>query len=455
MKKVYVGIGILCLALAIIIGGSVLFEKIGGDDYSFLDEIIDFDKYTPETPKDGKRGSTGYTEMSITEKEKKADKNAVVSEHEVVFSDIGELKVDAKLSDAEWQGRIDEGITKENINNANRECANLYYYSNLDNSQKQLYLEIYLSIINFTESFYICTLSPEDIDFCFNTVMADHPEIYYVNGYLFTKYTAGDEIVKIEFSPAYTMEKSEAKQCKQYIDAYEKTFLAGIDKTRASDYEKIKYTYEYIIKNTEYDLKAEENQNILSVFMNGKSVCQGYSKAFQYLLSKLDVQSTLVVGFVGGGEGHAWNLVKCDKEYYYVDCTWGDSSYLQNANDTSGSDGINYDYLNITTTELERTHIIDNFAELPLCSSNTSNYYIKEGLYFNKIDENQLQQAFDKAMRSGKKTVEIKCSDLLVYDKMGTYLLDENHVFDYVGTNKESLTYIKNQDLFIYSFPLD
>ena len=324
----------------------------------------------------------------------------------------------------------------------------------LDTFDKQLYLEIYIGITNFRESFYICSLSPDSIDMSFNSMMADHPEIFYINGYLFTKYTAGDEIVKIEFTPGYTMTPQEAVEYTKEIAEYEKNFLKGIS-SNASDYEKIKYTYEYIILNTEYSTQAKENQNIISVFIFQKSVCQGYAKAFQYLLSKLNVKSTLIVGFIDGNdEGHAWNAVLCDGEYYYVDCTWGDSSYIQNSNKSFDKSGINYDYLNITTKELELTHVIDNFAPVPECVKTKDNYYVKEGLYFTKVDDKQLEQAFKNAKSTGKKSVEIKCSDTFVFDEMGTYLIDENHVFDYLD-NKESLKYIKNQDLHIYSFPID
>ena len=47
----------------------------------------------------------------------------------------------------------------------------------------------------------------------------------------------------------------------------------------AGDYEKIKYVYEYLIKNNEYVPDSENNQNILSVVQNGETVCQGYAYA--------------------------------------------------------------------------------------------------------------------------------------------------------------------------------
>ena len=455
MKKVYFIIAGLCLLLALLIGGSVIIDKQLEKDTSFISDHIDFDKTAQNTTSKVTNAQkdilNAASHIEVTEQEKKADVSKI-TEHEIILTDIGELQVDAGLSEEEWKQRIDKGITAETVNKANKECKDLYYYGKIDSSLRQLYLEIYICLKDYTDSFYICSVDPDDIDYIFNCVMGDHPEIFYTNGYMYTKYTADSEIIKIEFTPAYTLQKNEIDECNKIVEEYKTAFMKGISKS-ASDYEKIKYTYEFVILNTEYDLNAPENQNLLSVFMYGKSVCQGYAKAFQYLSSNLGIQSALVVGYVGDNEGHAWNLVKCDGLYYYVDCTWGDSSYSTNSTSLS-MDGINYDYLNITTKELEMTHSIENFAEVPSCISNQNNYYVKEGLYFTSVKEDQIAKAFDNAKLNGRSSVELKCSDASVYDKMGKYLLDENHVFDYLPGSMDSLTYMKNQNLYIYSFPV-
>jgi len=459
MKKVYILIAALCLALALLIGGSILVDKKLEDDTSFISDHIDFDKFDSSGSKNSFNASNNNkniigNNMEITEKEEKAVNISDIStDHEVIVTDIGEIKVDAILSTEEWNERTEKGFDKVSINDANKKCKGLYYYDNLQPGMRQLYLEIYLALSNYTDSFYICSVSPDDIDLAFNCVMGDHPEIFYVNGYLFTKYTSSDEIIKIEFTPGFTMEESKANEYKDYIKEYRDAFMKGISMS-AGDYEKIKYTYEFVILNTEYNIESEENQNILSVLYNGESVCQGYAKAFQYLVSNLNIQSALVVGYVNDEEGHAWNLVRCNGLYYYVDCTWGDSSYSVNEDSLPGM-GINYDYLNITTDELQKTHVIDNFALVPSCVSNKDNYYVKEGLYFTSVDAQQLSNAFENAKAGNKKNVELKCSSKSVFDNMGTYLLDENHVFDYLSSSTDSLTYMKNEKMLIYSFPTD
>ena len=57
---------------------------------------------------------------------------------------------------------------------------------------------------------------------------------------------------------------------------------------------------------TLYNLQAADNQNICSVMAYHKSVCLGYAKSMQYLLSEVGVKSTIVEGIAASGEAHAW-----------------------------------------------------------------------------------------------------------------------------------------------------
>ena len=48
--------------------------------------------------------------------------------------------------------------------------------------------------------------------------------------------------------------------------------------------------------NVEYQMGTEQNQNIISVFLNKKTVCQGYANATQYLLTLLGIPAVVVTG---------------------------------------------------------------------------------------------------------------------------------------------------------------
>ena len=292
-------------------------------------------------------------------------------------------------------------------------------------------------------------LGETDIDKIFQCVLCDHPELFYVEGYSYIKYARGEKITAIEFSGTYNVELEAALTRKEEIEAAAAGLLAGIS-ADASDYDKVKYVYETLIRNTDYDLEAPDNQNIYSVFVRHFSVCQGYAKATQYLLNRLGIECTLVLGTVETGEGHAWNLVKVDGNYYYVDTTWGDVSYQMEENASEEGGGfsmpeINYDYLNVTTEELLRTHSIGGEVPMPVCVAKEANYYVREGAYFTFYDEEQMAALFQAAIDSGRRDVTIKCSDAACYSEIVAGLIDGQEIFRYLTDEEGRIAYAQNE----------
>lgn len=293
-------------------------------------------------------------------------------------------------------------------------------------------------------------LDETDIDRIFQCVLNDHPELFYVEGYSYTKYLRGERLISVEFSGSYSTDLETAISRREEILTAAAEILAGVD-ADASDYEKVKYVYESLIRDTDYDLNAPDNQNIYSVFARHLSVCQGYAKATQYLLNRLGMECTLVLGMVETGEGHAWNLVRVDGEYYYVDTTWGDVSYRMEDMPDSGEGGslsmpeINYDYLNVTTEELLRTHTIGGQVPMPLCTATEANFYVREGAFFTSYDREQMGALFQRAVEEGRSDVTIKCSDELCYETVVNGLIEEQEIFQYLEDGESTIAYAQNE----------
>lgn len=286
-----------------------------------------------------------------------------------------------------------------------------------------------------------------DIDTVFQCLLIDHPELFYVDGYSYTKYTRDGRLLSLEFSGNYTCGSEEALSRRQQIEEEADHILSGIEAS-APEYEKVKYVYETVILNTDYDLQAPDNQNIYSVFINHSSVCQGYAKACQYLLNRLGMECVLVQGTVDTGEGHAWNLVKVDGSYYYLDSTWGDASYQQDETSqgiVSHRPEINYDYLCVTTADLLRTHTPGGFISLPECVDNSANYYVRENAYFTSYDRDKMQQLFTKAQEKGQPDVTVKCSDRGCYREVGQAMIEDQEIFSYLPTKESTVSYAENE----------
>lgn len=329
-----------------------------------------------------------------------------------------------------------------------------YAYGRLSKQEQELYLEIRDALVQFQEDVRLSSCDKEEISHVFQCVLNDHPEIFYVEGYTYTEYTLGDILKKITFSGSYRFNQEEIAEKQRLIDSYVNQCLEGMPE-EADEYTKVKYIYEYLIHHTEYDAGAEDNQNICSVFIEGRSVCQGYAKATQYLLNKAGVFATLVLGRVVGGEGHAWNLVKIDGQYYYVDTTWGDASYQ--AVGGAGYPGekiptINYDYLCVPTEQMNLTHTLDNVVELPECSSMDANYYVREGFFFTEWREEQVEKIFQEEYEKGSAYVTLKCANDEVYRQMQDALIERQEVFHYLDCPDGVVSYSDNAEQYSMSF---
>ena len=264
-----------------------------------------------------------------------------------------------------------ESPSKETENGFWLDTPGHYGYDSLTEKQKVWYREI-TDILNAMETDCSLTVEPgqEDpeksgLELIFHCVKMDHPELFFVEGYRYSSVFSGDQLQEIYFSGIYNVTKEEAQKRAGEIEIAARQILESVPEN-SSDYEKIKYIYDTVIRNTDYDLDAPDNQNIYSVLVGRSSVCQGYSETMQYLLLKEGIECGLVQGEVNDGEPHAWNFVKADGEYYYVDATWGDISYQNMAGDGNSdpADYVNYDYFCVTTEELLRTHRITEELEM-------------------------------------------------------------------------------------------
>lgn len=308
---------------------------------------------------------------------------------------------------------ISPGIPYQEVD-MKADMGQTYYYGRLPEKEKIAYREIAQGISDCSDKIYIHSKNANRTKEIFGYVLKDSPEIFWCDGAAkITHYEGEEEYTVLE--PVYTCASEEREKRQAQIDKEVKTCLEGI-RGDASDYDKILYVFEYIVNTVEYDAGSRDNQNIYSVFVNKRSVCAGYSKAAQYLLERLGVFCTYVTGTTKNGDSHAWNLVVCDGDYYYVDTTWGDPVFL-NSEQAIDCNYISYDYMCCNEEELFRTHIPDPKVPLPRCTGMDYNYYVVNQMFYEEYNPEEVMKKMDQMIREKKNPSVFKFADADSYKK--------------------------------------
>ena len=103
------------------------------------------------------------------------------------------------------------------------------------------------------------------------------------------------------------------------------------------DVEKMRQVHNWLINTVEYDIdfESEEPYSIVGALIENKAVCEGYARAYKYIMDGLGIPCILVSGAGtnsnGETESHAWNYIQINNAWYAIDTTWDDPVAIGNA----------------------------------------------------------------------------------------------------------------------------
>lgn len=231
--------------------------------------------------------------------------------------------------------------------------ANLYpYYQMIDSKGQHLYRQIYANAVVMNAAFVPIEAVP--VSQLKNVVMAvynDHPELFWLNTIFTCKYDQNKICAELELE--FNMTKEELGAASTEFFNTTNSLLTQVENLGTA-YEKERRLHDILIEKIEYEKGADKNQSAYSALVEGKSVCAGYARAYQYLMQRLGIPCYYCTGFAG--TDHAWNIVAMDDGYYNVDLTWDDTP------------GGEYDYFNKTDSDYADTHVRrDLSVNLPRC----------------------------------------------------------------------------------------
>ena len=198
----------------------------------------------------------------------------------------------------------------------------------------------------------------------------DNPDVFYIE---YLKLSLNIETTTRGYKTTYrvflnsgdsenylTDEFSSKEKIDNALDDIEKVKSYFVQNRKIDAYQNIKLVHDYLIDSIEYEQSTSKSNiyNLYGALINKECVCEGYAKAYKYLMDSLDLPCIIVVGKATNSEGdtenHAWNYVQLNGVWYGVDCTWDDPilegiGYI--------SDATKHKYFLKGQSEFNKTHI--------------------------------------------------------------------------------------------------
>lgn len=213
---------------------------------------------------------------------------------------------------------------------------------------------------------------------------------------------------------------SQAENLKQIYDNA-KDALSYIVSDEMSEYEKVHAIYDYIIYNVRYDhdcanaedkyvsgnLSLNEKMKYYGYYLEGifldkfykkdmHAVCDGKSKAFVLMCGIEGITAVRISGEASSDGknfgGHAWNKVLLDlngtgdKEWYFVDTTWGDVG-------DNSKEFLSHAYFLLSDDEVKNTHVEKQGHDYPKAEGKFDYYahetYTSYGTEYNYVITNR------------------------------------------------------------------
>lgn len=213
---------------------------------------------------------------------------------------------------------------------------------------------------------------------------------------------------------------SQAENLKQIYDNA-KDALSYIVSDEMSEYEKVHAIYDYIIYNVRYDhdcanaedkyvsgnLSLNEKMKYYGYYLEGifldkfykkdmHAVCDGKSKAFVLMCGIEGITAVRISGEASSDGknfgGHAWNKVLLDlngtgdKEWYFVDTTWGDVG-------DNSKEFLSHAYFLLSDDEVKNTHVEKQGHDYPKAEGKFDYYahetYTSSGTEYNYVITNR------------------------------------------------------------------
>lgn len=310
------------------------------------------------------------------------------------------------------------------VSEETQEAPWCYHYAQLATSLRPAYESLYAGMSTFDPQIVLEGITEADVETLFRAVIDDHPQLFYVDStYRYRVYADGSLTV----FPGYVYAEEQCANIQRQIDAVCDQILAELP-DEASEEVAAAYLYAALIERTAYEEGAHDQQ-MDSLFLEGKSVCAGYARAYQYLMQKAGLFCTTISGKLRTSDAfadraHAWNLLRLEDDWFYADLTSGD--VVQYGPHTC------YQYFKLSSQEAQRLY--ETATPLPQTADPSQSYFQAHRYYLQGYDETILQAAIDAMKARGDRVLELR-TDPDQCEALKEALIEDDRIFALLEKN--------------------
>lgn len=241
------------------------------------------------------------------------------------------------------------------------------YYAQLSKDEQIVYRQLYQAVTNCVEQFEPqAEISVQSLKKIALAMSYDQPQLFWWEGsFSYSSFEYKPDL-PVEVRPVYNDLATDLETHQKEFNAAAEQLLSGaLAMERPQDREL--YIHDTLIRLVTYTDAAAYSQTAYSALVNHETVCAGYTRAFQYLMRKLDIPCYYCAGTAAEDESsqpqsHSWNIIQLKDSFYNIDITWDDNA----------SNGfIGYVFFNRTDSFFDaklHTRASEGFT-LPACES--------------------------------------------------------------------------------------
>lgn len=309
------------------------------------------------------------------------------------------------------------------VSNPHGKLKTGFYYEKLSAVQQEAYKNIIDEIDCHPERIFLPLMTQEEIGEAYQAVISDNPWLICLK----KGFSSGTNGEVCYIAPQYSCDGDACGEMTAEIKIAVADAISRVP-AEADDYLKELTLHDWLITRCRNVGIGIVGKNAYDALVLGEGDSRAYAQAMQLLLDEAGVVSFTVTGRAKDlsleEAEHMWNIVNIDGVNRHLDANLDDPIKTM-------KEFLYHFYFNLTDDEIAVDHYDFNPQET-LCTSDDTNYYLREGLLYDVYDSDvkaQLKEMIFNMAKNHEYFIEVRFSNKEAYVEGKKDMIDYNGIY--------------------------